>query len=54
MDVTTIRIKISTKEQLDKLKIYKKETYDDLLKRLLITMKGGVKMKTQCLKQWKT
>jgi len=32
---TTIRVKISTKARLDKLKIYRRETYDDLLERVL-------------------
>jgi len=38
---TTIRIKISTKAKLDKAKLYRRETYDDVLERLLSPVPKG-------------
>lgn len=38
-NTTTIRIKIETKKELDKLKIHPRESYDEFLKRLVILAK---------------
>lgn len=35
ISITTIKLEKSTKERLDKLKIYKRETYDEVLNNLL-------------------
>ncbi|MEK6898612.1 MAG: hypothetical protein AABW79_00770 [Nanoarchaeota archaeon] len=35
MSVTTIKISHSTKERIDKLKKYRRETYDEVMHRLL-------------------
>ena len=35
MDVTTIKLDKATKKRLDKLKIHKRETYDEVLQRIL-------------------
>lgn len=32
----TIRLTTATKKAIDKLKIYKRETYEDLIKRIVI------------------
>jgi len=37
-DVTTIKITKKTKARLDKLKIYKRETYDDIIQKMLTIM----------------
>lgn len=34
-ETTTIQVKQSTKEALEKMKIYKRETYNEVLERLL-------------------
>jgi predicted transcriptional regulator len=34
-ETTTIQVKQSTKEALEKMKIYKRETYNDVLERLI-------------------
>jgi predicted transcriptional regulator len=34
-ETTTIQVKKSTKEALEKMKIYKRETYNDVLERLI-------------------
>jgi predicted transcriptional regulator len=34
-ETTTIQVKKSTKEALEKMKIYKRETYNEVLERLL-------------------
>ncbi|AAM03502.1 TPA: hypothetical protein HA338_14730 [Methanosarcina acetivorans] len=34
-ETTTIQIKQSTKEALERMKIYKRETYNDVLERLI-------------------
>ena len=43
---TTIKVKISTKEELDKLKIHPRETYEDVLFRLIKIHIGGINGKT--------
>lgn len=35
VETTTIQVKQSTKEALEKMKIYKRETYNEVLERLL-------------------
>jgi len=35
MESTTIRIYFNTKDDLDNLKIVKRETYDEIIKRLI-------------------
>jgi len=35
MKITTIQISVETKEKLEKAKVYPRETYEDVIKRLL-------------------
>lgn len=35
MTITTIKLDKSTKERLERLRMYKRETYDDILQRVL-------------------
>lgn len=35
LDITTIKLNKKTKARLDKLKSYKRETYDDILQKIL-------------------
>jgi len=35
MEITTIQLSVETKERLDKAKIHPRETYEDVIKRLL-------------------
>ena len=44
MDVTTIKIKLDTKHQLDQFKEYKRESYDELIRKMIYIVK---KVKTQ-------
>jgi len=41
MKTTTIRINQKTKSLLDKIKIHPRETYENILLRILKVMKGG-------------
>ena len=41
VDTTTIRIHNDLKKELDKLKIYPRETYEDILKRLIKYFREG-------------
>jgi len=36
MEITTIQISVETKERLEKAKIHPRETYEDVIKRLLV------------------
>lgn len=40
VETTTIRINLKTKEILDENKIHKRETYDDLILRILQEVNG--------------
>lgn len=40
-NTTVIRISVKTKRVLDELKIHPRETYDDILKRLIKFFKEG-------------
>jgi hypothetical protein len=40
VDTTTIRIKLKTKKRLDLVKLHPRETYDDIIKRLIKFNKG--------------
>jgi len=44
MDVTTIKIKLDTKHQLDQFKEYKRESYDELIRKMIYIV---TKLKTQ-------
>lgn len=35
MEITTIKLEKETKKRLDKLKIHKRESYDDVLQKIL-------------------
>jgi len=35
MEITTIKLEKSTKRRLDKLKVHKRESYDDVLQKIL-------------------
>jgi len=35
MEITTIQLSVETKERLEKAKIHPRETYEDVIKRLL-------------------
>ena len=37
-DITTIKINKETKERLDRLKEYKRETYDEVLRKILFIL----------------
>jgi len=54
--MTTIHISKETKQKLDKLKIHRREPYEDLLKRLLMNweLKGRVVDETEINKGKKT
>lgn len=39
-ETTTIQVKKSTKEALEKMKIYKRETYNEVLERLVEEVQG--------------
>ncbi len=41
MSSTTIRVNTSTKKKLEALKAYKRESYDDLFKKLLVMIPEG-------------
>lgn len=34
--MTTIKLSEATKKEMDKLKVHKRETYEDLIKRIII------------------
>ena len=40
MNITTIKISQETKQKLDKIKIHPRETYEDIIVRLLKMVKG--------------
>ena len=44
MDATTIKINLDTKHQLDQFREYKRETYDELIRKMIYIVK---KVKTQ-------
>lgn len=44
MDATTIKVDLDTKHQLDQFREYKRETYDELIRKMLYIVK---KAKTQ-------
>lgn len=35
MEITTIKVSKSTKERIDKLRLYRRETYDEILQSML-------------------
>jgi len=35
MEITTIKLEKATKKRLDKLKVHKRESYDDVLQKIL-------------------
>lgn len=35
MPITTIKLDVKTKERLDKLRVYKRETYDEIVQSML-------------------
>ncbi len=35
MEITTIKLEKTTKKRLDKLKVHKRESYDDVLQKIL-------------------
>ena len=45
MNTTTIRINLKTKQILNKLKLYPRETYDNLLNRIIEHLNGDGKLK---------
>jgi len=36
VDTTTIRVQIKTQEEMDNIKVHPRETYDDVIRRLLM------------------
>ena len=44
MGVTTIKVSLETKHELDKFREYKRESYDDLIRKLIYIVK---KVKTE-------
>lgn len=42
---TTLKVRESTKKALDNLKIHKRETYDDIIGRLIKIVKGFTTLK---------
>ena len=46
VETTTIRVELRTKKLLDKCKIYSRETYDDILMRLLDNAKDVQSVRT--------
>ncbi len=44
MDATTIKINLDTKHQLDQFREYKRETYDELIRKMIYIVKN---VKTQ-------
>jgi len=42
MEKTTIQISKQTKALLDELKIHPRETYDEVIRRLIESRKGGI------------